>query len=130
MRQVVEKLGGKLISGAGLFSRSRSRSHVLAGRRESQIGDRRSRPHEEWGRLCHHHKIMGGMRPDIARTKGIKTRLEKLARISLAGTAAQRHFNAKSYRRYHGASDMQNAVDLISHLTRPNCSAYQINFAG
>ena len=87
----------------------------------------RTRNGDGW---CHHHKVMGGMRPDIARTKGIKTRLEKLARISLAGTAAQRHFNAKSYRRYHGASDMQNAVDLISHLTRPNCSAYQINFAG
>ena len=52
----------------------------------------------------------------MAKSKGLQTRLEKLTRISLAGGAAQRRFNAKSCRRHHSTYDVQDASDLISRL--------------
>jgi hypothetical protein len=63
-----------------------------------------------------HRGIVGRRRPDTSRAKGLQTRLEKLTRIALAGSAAQRRFKPKTCRSQQSASDREAAVGLISHL--------------
>lgn len=50
----------------------------------------------------------------------IRDRMERNARMSLAGGIAQRQFNPRSLRHYHGHSDRHSAVNLISYLTGSN----------
>lgn len=67
--------------------------------------------------FIHHADIVGGLRPDADRSPRVRLRLEKLVRVSLAGPAAQRKFNARSWRTYHGGEDHRKALDLIDHLS-------------
>jgi hypothetical protein len=52
----------------------------------------------------------------LSRSKGLQTRLAKLTRISLAGTIAERRFNAKRWRRHHSSVDLEAAIELLSHV--------------
>ena len=46
----------------------------------------------------------------------VRIRGERLIRISLAGPIAQRKFNPRSIRRYHGEQDFKKAYDLLAYL--------------
>ena len=67
--------------------------------------------------FVHHAPIMGGLRPDVDRSSRVRLRAEKLVRVYLAGPAAQRRYNARGWRTYHGGEDHRKTVDLIDYLS-------------
>jgi hypothetical protein len=78
----------------------------------------------EPGRHGHvrHHWMFGGMPPPDSVLPGAsaKFRLEKNVRISLAGPLAQKKFNARTYRSWHGESDHNQAADGVNYLAGPD----------
>jgi len=78
----------------------------------------------EPGRHGHirHHLIFGCMPPPDSVLPGAsaKFRLEKKVRISLAGPLAQKKFNSRTYRSWHGEADHNQAADCVSCLARPD----------
>jgi hypothetical protein len=63
-------------------------------------------------------EFTAGITRDIEGEVTAETRLhcEQYAIHALAGTEAQRKFNARSLRSHHGHSDYHNAVDVLSRL--------------
>ncbi len=68
------------------------------------------------GRITHSHPLKG-INPELDSSTHSRVRMEKMVRILLAGTIAQRKFNAKGYRHYHGRQDHERATDLLMHYT-------------
>jgi hypothetical protein len=50
-------------------------------------------------------------------TGRMRLRIEEDVIVSLAGGVAQREFRASSIRSYHGRSDREAAIDLLSYIT-------------
>jgi hypothetical protein len=73
-------------------------------------------PEEGTSGRAHHRKVVS---PSIEWDSSGRNRLraEKLAMIYLAGCIAQRRFNPRSWRNYHGRSDFRNAAEVLSHIT-------------
>jgi ATP-dependent Zn protease len=63
-----------------------------------------------------HENMFRGLRPDIELSDRARLQIERRIIMSLAGFSAQRRFNKKSWRSYHGRSDFRFAVDLASHI--------------
>jgi hypothetical protein len=64
----------------------------------------------------HHAPIMGRYNPEWDESPQVRVRGERLIRVSLAGMIAQRKFNPRSVRHYHGAGDHAKAADMILRL--------------
>jgi hypothetical protein len=79
-------------------------------RRISIVPDRGSA-----GRV-HHAPIWGRYNPEWDASPQVRLRGERLIRVSLAGMIAQRRFNPRTVRHYHGAEDHAKAVDMIFRL--------------
>jgi hypothetical protein len=67
-----------------------------------------------------HRSMFGGMPPPDSVEPGAsaKFRLEKKARICLAGPLAQKKFNSRTYRSWHGSTDHEDAIDFLDYLTQ------------
>lgn len=57
---------------------------------------------------------------DVEITTKSRWRMEKLVRVWLAGPEAQKRFNPRSWRRYHGEDDFKKAVDRIGYFATSN----------
>ncbi len=68
------------------------------------------------GRLTY-HPYFSGIHPEGDTSPRVQRRLENMALVCCAGPAAERRFNARGYRTYHGKGDWQYAIDLLSHLS-------------
>lgn len=64
----------------------------------------------------HHQKLLRGNSPELDDSPAARIRMEKTILISLAGPVAQKFFNPRSVRHYHGENDHQQAVDIAVHL--------------
>jgi hypothetical protein len=65
-----------------------------------------------------HENPLKGLRLDIDGTDRANLRVEKAIRIYLAGPAAQRRYDPRSWRAHHGESDHRAAFDLAQSLQR------------
>jgi hypothetical protein len=77
-------------------------------------------PSEDYSGWAHIQKGFAG-RPDVSSlTPTMRVRMENRVIATLCGEAAQRRYNPRSVRSYHGQSDRNRAVDLLSYLTGSN----------
>jgi hypothetical protein len=63
-----------------------------------------------------HDNPLRGIHLDVDGSDRARLRAEKLIILALAGPEAQRRFNPRSWRAYHGAADHQQAVDIALSL--------------
>jgi ATP-dependent Zn protease len=70
----------------------------------------------EYQGCVQHEGMFRGLRPDIEVSGRARLQIERNIVISLAGAAAQRRHNKKSWRSYHSSSDFHYAVKLASHV--------------
>jgi len=75
-------------------------------------------PDKDQGILGHvrHEDMFRGLNPEIDLSGRARLQMERSIIISLAGMAAQRRYDRKSWRHYHGASDFRAASDLASRI--------------
>jgi hypothetical protein len=66
-----------------------------------------------------HHAPIGGRDMEWGDSPRVRIRGERLIRVCLAGEIAQRRFDARSIRHYHGAEDRAKAANVISYLASP-----------
>lgn len=59
----------------------------------------------------------GNMNPEFDDSPRVQRRLENMALVCLAGPAAQKRFNPRGYRHWHGEGDVHQAVDLLSYIS-------------
>jgi len=52
-------------------------------------------------------------KPDVSKSDAVRLRCERQAMVLWAGTEAQRKFNRRSVRIYHGQDDFRAAVSLM-----------------
>ena len=71
---------------------------------------------ETAGNVTHDRAFKKSDRPDITITSALADRMERLARVCLAGTIAQRRYNPRSLRRHHAEADWSIAADLALRL--------------
>jgi hypothetical protein len=64
------------------------------------------------------HRSWAALRPDFERSRQIRLRGERLIRVSLAGPIAQRRFNPRSWREYHGQHDHDKALDMVCYYAQ------------
>jgi hypothetical protein len=76
-------------------------------------------PERERAGFVHHSPIMGRFNPEWDNSPQVRIRGERLIRVCLAGPIAQRRFNPRSWRHYHGESDHEKATDVILRLAAP-----------
>jgi hypothetical protein len=62
--------------------------------------------------LVRHDNLFRGLDPEHDASGRVRLRIEQAITISLAGPAAQRRHDKKSWRHYHGAGDFNWASDL------------------
>jgi len=81
--------------------------------------------------FVHHRGVFGRKLPDTMkynRPLEFRDRVERNVIIALAGAAAQKRYAPKSWRRYHSESDMQGAVEYLSHLSEPASEEFIVYF--
>ncbi len=67
------------------------------------------------GRVSHHNPLHNqDVECDSAHLN--RMRMERLVRMTLAGPAAQRRFNRRSWREWHGQNDFECALTLLSYF--------------
>lgn len=66
--------------------------------------------------VCRLQNILWHVNPQWDGTLRMRDRIERLARVKLAGPIVQRWFSPADYRHFHGQEDRQTAIDLISYL--------------
>lgn len=71
------------------------------------------------GRL-QHEPYFTGINPEFDSSPRVQRRLENMAMVCFAGPAAQRRFNPRGWRNYHGEDDFHQAVNLLSYLASSN----------
>ena len=74
------------------------------------------RPDGDAKGFVQHRSPLAGIRLDIDNSDRARLKAEKAILICLAGPAAQRKFNPRSYRKHHAASDFDLAGDLALRL--------------
>ena len=67
------------------------------------------------GRMDHVHPLRG-IRLDYDGSDRARLRAERAVIICLAGPEAQRRFNPRSWRSWHGRSDHAEAIDIALHF--------------
>lgn len=94
--------------------------HAVAAFKQG-IGIRRISIMAEAGRdgFVHHAPVMGRYRPDWDNSPQVRVRGERVIRICLAGPAAQRKFNPRTYRHWHAQGDFEQAAVMMSYLAAP-----------
>jgi hypothetical protein len=63
-----------------------------------------------------HENMFRGLNPEVELTGRARLQIERSIIICLAGFAAQRRYNKRSWRNYHGQSDFTYAVNLASYV--------------
>jgi hypothetical protein len=63
-----------------------------------------------------HEAMFRGLNPEIDLSGRARLQMERSIIIGLAGMAAQRRYDRKSWRHYHGASDFRVVVDLAFRI--------------
>jgi hypothetical protein len=66
--------------------------------------------------ICRLKNILFNINPKKDGTLRMRDKIERLARVKLAGPIAQRLFSPAHYRHFHGQEDRQGAIDLLSYL--------------
>ncbi|HEV2057553.1 MAG TPA: hypothetical protein VGV06_20665, partial [Methylomirabilota bacterium] len=61
--------------------------------------------------------LLHGRNVDSDASQRNRSRMLRMVRVSLAGLAAQRRFDAESVKDWHGEYDYQKAADLVSYFT-------------
>ena len=81
---------------------------------------------DEYQGCVQHESMFRGLRPDIELSGRARLQIERNIIISLAGAAAQRRHNKKSWRSYHSSSDFRSAANLASHVcdSKANINAF------
>jgi hypothetical protein len=64
----------------------------------------------------HHEKMFRGLNPANDMSDRVRLQIERDLTIALAGRAAQRRYSKKSWRHYHGKSDLAWASDLALRI--------------
>ena len=67
------------------------------------------------GRVVH-ESMFRGLKPDIELTGRARLQIERSIIICLAGAAAQRRYNRKSWRSCHGGSDFHWVVKIVTYV--------------
>lgn len=67
-----------------------------------------------------HANPLRGFQLDVETTTRARLKMEAAVIVSLAGPIAQRRFNKRGYRHYHGADDRHKAVNLIGYFAGSN----------
>jgi hypothetical protein len=76
-------------------------------------------PEDDRAGFVHHVPAMGRFNPEWDASPQVRIRGERVIRICLAGIIAQRKFNPRSIRHYHGTTDYSKAADMIFRLAAP-----------
>jgi hypothetical protein len=82
------------------------------------------REEENVGRV--HTHSGRGERPDATSSDSARLRVERGVMLSLAGVEAQRQHSPHSVRRYHWASDRQQAIDMLMFIAEPSSDEFPI----
>lgn len=69
-------------------------------------------PSKDFAGCCTHAKVVRGKYAAADDSDRTRIRMERLVLIALAGTAAQRLHNSRSYRHFHSQTDHDRAVDV------------------
>jgi hypothetical protein len=67
-----------------------------------------------------HTRLTLGQRPDVNTSDRVRLRAERQAVVLLAGMEAQRKYNPRTVRNYHGRPDYRDALDLIEYFVQSN----------
>ncbi len=82
------------------------------------------REEDEAGRVWTHSGH--GERPDLSWSDSSRLRVERSVILSLAGIEAQRRYSPGSVRSYHGSSDREEAMKMLSHVAEPSSDEFPI----
>jgi hypothetical protein len=71
---------------------------------------------DEYHGRVQHENMFRGVRPDIEVNDRARLQIERKIIISLAGAAAQRRHNKKSWRSYHSSSDFRAIANVVHYV--------------
>ncbi len=89
---------------------------VAAWRHRMKLRSATIIPASDYSGVVEHQNPLRGIRLDYDGSDRARMRAESAIIISLAGPAAQKRFNPRSWRSYHGASDFELVTDLALRL--------------